>query len=263
MSVEAPGTNALARPSSDRTWWVTYGVLVIVTGMAWVSMIRAAMRHDMAGMQMIMAPTFADAAAYVAAWAVMMTAMMLPSAAPMIALYAATQRHVPRAGARSLAVSAFAVAYLVLWAATGLPAYFAGLALMALSEIALAYVTGTVLVVAGAFQWTPLKRVCLRHCRSPIGFLLGHWRAGLRGALAMGWEHAWYCVGCCWALMGVLVVAGAMGLPWVLLIGSLVAAEKLLPGGERIARAIGVLLVVLGVAMTIRPELAMTLRGLG
>ena len=243
--------------------WVTYGVLTIVTVMAWVSMIRTPMTHDMAGMQMVMAPTFADAAAYVAGWAVMMTAMMLPSAVPMIALYAATQRNVEQAGARALAVGTFGAAYLVLWAATGLPAYFAGLALMAISEMVLAYVIAVVLVVAGVFQWTPLKRICLRHCRSPIGFLLGHWRPGLRGALAMGWAHAWYCVGCCWALMGVLVVAGAMGLPWVLLIACIVAAEKLLPGGERIAQVTGGLLAVLGVAIAIRPELAMTLRGLG
>ena len=259
MPVEPP----VAPPTHARASWLTYLVLMIVTVMAWVSMIRTPMRHDMAGMQMVMAPTFADATAYVAAWAVMMTAMMLPSAAPMIALYAATQRNEPRAGARGLAVGTFAVAYLVLWAATGLPAYVAGLGLMALSQTTLAYVIAVVLVVAGAFQWTPLKRICLRHCRSPIGFLLGHWRPGLRGALAMGWAHAWYCVGCCWALMGVLVVAGAMGLPWVLLIACIVAAEKLLPGGERFARVTGVLLAGLGVMMAIRPELAMTLRGHG
>jgi predicted metal-binding membrane protein len=93
-----------------------------------------------------------------------------------------------------------------------------------------------VLVVAGIFQLSPLKQVCLRHCRSSIGFLLGHWRPGWRGSLALGWAHAVYCLGCCWALMVVLVVAGAMGLPWVLLIAAAVAAEKLLPGGVWIAR---------------------------
>jgi predicted metal-binding membrane protein len=259
MPVESP----VARPAHDRASWLTYGVLMIVTITAWVSMLRTPMDPDMGGMQMVMTPTIADATAYVGGWAVMMTAMMLPSAAPMIALYAATQRNERRAGVRALAVGAFAVAYLVLWAATGLPAYFASLGLMALSRTTLAYVIAVVLVVAGVFQWTPLKRVCLRHCRSPIGFLLGHFRPGLRGALAMGIAHAWYCVGCCWALMGVLVVAGAMGLPWVLLIACIVAAEKLLPGGERLARATGVLLVTLGVVMAIRPELAMMLRGHG
>ena len=247
----------------DRAAWATYGVLVVVTAGAWVAMLRAPMDHDMAGMQMIMVPRFAEAAAYVTAWAVMMTAMMLPSAAPMIALYAATQRNAASATARALAVGGFAAMYLLLWGVTGLPAYFAGLALMALSPTALAYVTAAVLVVAGAFQLSPLKQVCLRYCRSPIGFLLGHWRGGLRGALALGGAHAWYCVGCCWALMVVLVVAGAMGLPWVLLVACIVAAEKLLPGGEWIARVTGVLLGLLGVAVAVHPPLATTLRALG
>ena len=190
--------DGLASVSHDLASWVTYGALTIVTVTAWVSMIRTPMAHDMAGMQMVMAPTFADATAYVTAWTVMMTAMMLPSAAPMVALYAATQRNEPRAGARGLAVGTFAAAYLLLWAATGLPAYFAGLALMAISERVLAYVIAIVLVVAGAFQWTPLKRVCLRHCRSPFGFFLGHWRPGLRGALlaARAAEHSHVTVDC-------------------------------------------------------------------
>jgi hypothetical protein len=108
---------------------------------------------------------------------------------------------------------------------------------MAVNPAVLAYITAGVLVAAGLFQASPLKQVCLRHCRSPLGFLMGHWRAGWRGGLAMGWAHACYCLGCCWALMVVLVVAGAMGLPWVLLIACVVAAEKLLPGGQWIARA--------------------------
>jgi len=118
-----------------------------------------------------------------------------------------------------------------------------------------------VLIVSGLFQVSPLKLVCLRHCRSPLGFLLGHWRAGWRGSLALGWSHAVYCLGCCWALMLVLVAAGSMGLIWVLLVAAMVAAEKVLPGGEWIARATGVALVVLGVAVAVRPALALTLRG--
>jgi predicted metal-binding membrane protein len=102
--------------------------------------------------------------------------------------------------------------------------------------------------------------VCLRQCRSPLGFLLGHWRAGWRGGVAMGWAHACYCLGCCWALMVVLVVAGAMGLAWVLLIACVVAAEKLLPRGEWIARATGAALVLLGAAVAMRPGVAAALR---
>jgi predicted metal-binding membrane protein len=240
----------------------TYAALFVLTTVAWLTVLRMPMDHAaMAGMQMRMAPTAADALAYVAAWAVMMTAMMLPSAAPMIALYAATHRRADvSAPARATAVSGFAAMYLVVWAATGVPAYFGGLGLMASSPGLLAYVTAGVLIVAGVYQLSPLKRMCLRHCRSPIGFLLGRWRGGFRGALAMGWAHAWYCVGCCWALMLVLVVAGAMGLPWVLFIACIVAGEKLLPGGERIAWVTGVLLGLLGVAVALYPNLAVTLR---
>src|SRR5207248_1477740 len=133
--------------------------------------------------------------------------------------------------------------YFGFWALTGIPIYFASVGLSAVSARALAYGIAGVLVVAGVFQLSPSKQMCLRHCRSPLAFLLGHWREGWRGGLAMGAAHALYCLGCCWALMLVLVVAGAMGLIWVLLVAAVVAAEKLLPRGEWIARTTGVALV--------------------
>jgi predicted metal-binding membrane protein len=158
-------------------------------------------------------------------------------------------------------VALFTLVYLALWAATGVPMYLASVAVSVLTPGVRAYVVALVLVGAGAFQFSRLKSVCLRHCRSPLGFLLGHWRAGWRGSLQLGWAHAVYCLGCCWALMVVLVAAGAMGLAWVLLVTAMVAAEKVLPGGEWAARASGVALVALGVAVAVRPDLAMTLRG--
>ena len=253
-----PGVIATTR---DRATVVTFVALLVVTALAWLAILRAPMRgDDMAGMQMVMAPTARDAAAYVVAWAVMMAAMMLPSAMPMIGLYAATQRNTGSAPARTAAVASFALVYLALWAATGAPIYLASLALMAVGPATLAYITAGVLIAAGVYQLSPFKHVCLRHCRSPLGFLLGHWRAGWRGGLVLGWAHAWYCLGCCWALMAVLVVAGAMGLPWVLAIACVVAAEKLLRGGEWIARAAGVVLVLLGVAVAVHPGLAAALK---
>ena len=174
--------------------------------------------------------------------------------------YAATQRRGTSVTTTSVAVIAFALMYVALWALTGVPIYFASLALMAVAPATLAYTIAAVLVVAGVFQLSPLKQVCLRHCRSPLGFLLGHWRAGWRGGVSMGWAHALYCLGCCWALMVVLVVAGAMGLPWVLLIACVVAAEKILPRGEWIARMTGVALALLGVAVAAEPGLAALLR---
>jgi predicted metal-binding membrane protein len=247
--------------TSDRVTLLTSIALFVLTAAAWVAVLRSPMSEDdMAGMQMVMAPTARDAVAYVVAWAIMMAAMMLPSAAPMIVLYAATQRNTVSLVAKAAAVAGFALMYLALWAATGLPIYFASLALMALAPGTLAYVTAAVLVTAGVFQLSPLKQVCLRHCRSPLGFLMGHWRAGWRGGLALGWGHASYCLGCCWALMVVLVVAGAMGLPWVLAIACVVAAEKLVRGGEWIARAAGVVLTLLGLATALHPRLATALR---
>jgi predicted metal-binding membrane protein len=213
----------------------------------------------MAGMEMAMRPTVADALVYVTAWSVMMTAMMLPSALPMIDLYAATQRNV-RVGLRAIRVGSFTLMYLGLWTLTGLPVYFTSVALSAVSRRSLVYVVAAVLIFAGVFQLSPFKRVCLRHCRSPLGFLFGHWREGWQGGLAMGRAHAVYCLGCCWALMVVLVVAGAMGLVWVLLIAAIVAAEKLLPRGEWIARVTGIALVLLGVAVAVRPGFANLLR---
>src|SRR5258705_8684868 len=131
---------------------------------------------------------------------------------------------------------------------------------MAVPRDTLAYARAGVLVAAGFFQFPPLKHICLRHCRSPLGFLMGHWRAGWRGGLVLGWAHACYCLGCCGALMVVLVVAGAMGLPWVLAIACVVAAEKLVRGGEWIARGAGLALTLLGLATALNPGLSTALR---
>jgi predicted metal-binding membrane protein len=212
---------------------------------------------------MIMAPTVFDGLVYVGGWTVMMAAMMLPSALPMIGFYAATRRSAGGPARRMLPVALFTLVYLGVWAATGVPMYFASTLLAASNAAALGYGIAAILVVAGVFQISPLKQMCLRRCRSPLGFFLGHWRAGWRGSLAMGWAHALYCLGCCWALMVVLVVAGAMGLPWVLLISAAIAAEKLLPGGSWIARAVGLALVLLGLVVAIRPEVGMALRAGG
>ncbi len=237
-------------------------LLLVLAVVAWVRVLVSPMgADDMAGMEMAMAPSVTDGLAYVTAWAVMMTAMMLPSALPMIGLYAATQRNAGSPVTKATRVGIFALMYLGLWALTGIPAYFSSVVLGAVSAGVLAYVVAGVLVLAGVFQLSRLKQVCLRHCRSPLGFLFGHWREGWKGGLAMGRAHALYCLGCCWALMVVLVVAGAMGLPWVLLIAAVVAAEKLLPRGEWIARTTGVALVLLGIAVAVRPSLAMMLRG--
>jgi len=245
--------------SRDRASVVTAAILLAIAAGAWVFVVSSSGRsHD--GMAMgSTPPSLVDLAGFVAGWAGMMTAMMLPSALPMIALYGAIQRNAGPV-TQGAPVAMFTLVYLALWAATGVPVYLASLLLSGLATEIVPYGVAVVLVAAGAYQWSPLKHVCLRACRSPLGFLLGHWRAGRRGSVALGWAHATYCLGCCWALMLVLVAAGAMGLPWVLLIAAVVAAEKLLPAGEWTARATGAALVCLGIAVATRPDLVTVLR---
>jgi predicted metal-binding membrane protein len=247
-------------PSRDRTHVLTYAALLTVTAAAWLQVLWSALTDDMAGMDMAVPLSVLDGVVFVASWTVMMTAMMLPSALPMIALYGATQRTVENPAARTVAVALFTLIYLGLWALTGVPIYFGSVGLGRLEPGTRAYGIAGMLVVAGLFQLSWLKQVCLRNCRTPLGFLLGHWRPGWRGGFTMGWRHALYCLGCCWALTVVLVAAGAMGLPWVLLIAAVVAVEKLLPYGQWFARLSGVALVLLGLAVAVRPELAVVLR---
>jgi predicted metal-binding membrane protein len=247
-------------PVRDRITVLTSVVLLLIAAAAWVSVVRSGLEGD-DDMMMPMPATVADGLAFVVGWGVMMTAMMLPSALPMISLYGAMQRGAPGATGKGVPVATFTAVYLLLWAASGVPVYFAHTLLMTLAGSAFAYAIAAVLLAAGAFQLSPLKQVCLRACRSPLGFLLGHWRAGRRGSLALGWSHAAYCLGCCWALMLVLVAAGAMGLRWVLLITAVVAAEKLLPGGEWFAWTAGGVLLLLGATAALRPDLVMVLRG--
>ena len=271
---------AAPRLGRDRASLIT-AVAVIGLGLvAWVGVIADA---SMAGMPGMEAPPSAmdhgdmadgtgssvmSAAAFLVAWGVMMAAMMLPSAAPMIALYGAIHRHSGRTGQGGISVVAFSLLYLVAWLLFGVPVYGAQLAVDALVESSpavaglLPYALASVLIVAGAYQLSPLKTVCLRACRSPLGFLMARWRAGCLGTLRLGVAHALYCIGCCWALMVVLVAAGAMGLHWVLLVAALVALEKLAPGGVVVARAAGAALVVLGLLVAVEPSLYGVLRGM-
>lgn len=186
-------------------------------------------------------------------WAVMMVAMMLPSATPLILLFAETSRKRRAAGRPALATPLFISGYLMVWVAFSL---LATIAQWILHQTALlspmmksrsALFGGCVLMAAGIFQWTPWKHACLRHCRSPLGFLLSHWHPGNVGALRTGLEHGVYCSGCCWALMALLFVAGVMNLLWVAIIAAYVLVEKIAPRGEWIGRVAGLALFGWGV----------------
>ena len=179
------------------------------------------------------------ASLWLGAWTAMMAAMMLPSASPLVLL------HARRSTAMNSAL--LAAGYVAVWAAVGLAAYEIDMWLPDPSN----RVVGAVLVIAGLYQLTSIKTACLTRCRNPVDFLVTHWRAGKVGALRLGVENGAYCVGCCWALMGVLVIAGAMSLAWVVAIALVVAGEKLLPAGQLLGRLGGVGLLVAGIVVAL------------
>jgi predicted metal-binding membrane protein len=190
-------------------------------------------------------------------WTVMMIAMMLPSAAPVIVLaMGAYRRRTGRSFTREAV--AFLAGYVIVWTAFSVLAALAqaGLHRAALLSPAMAassaWFGGTLLMIAGVYQWSPLKHACLAHCRSPLHFVMTEWREGAWGALVMGLRHGRYCVGCCWALMAVLFVAGVMNLAWVAAIAVFVLVEKLARVGVVAGRVAGVALVLWGIAVLLR-----------
>jgi len=196
-------------------------------------------------------------------WWLMMIAMMLPSAAPMVLLHASiTRKGLARAddaGANisshrlRSATAAFIAGYLVMWGAFSLVAVVTQWALergefLSPMMVSTSKLLGSgLLLAAGLWQLTPLKTVCLHNCRSPIGFLSLHWRPGVGGAFRMGIEHGMFCLGCCWFLMALLFYGGVMNLIWIIGLALLVLAEKLMPAGVAFGKVTGLLLIAWGV----------------
>lgn len=196
-------------------------------------------------------------------WWLMMIAMMLPSAAPMVRLHAAVTRkglaraddagpNAPSHRLRS-ATAAFIAGYVVMWGAFSLVAVVAqwalerGELLSAMMMSTSRFLGSGLLLAAGLWQLTPLKAVCLRHCRSPINFLSTHWRPGVGGAFRMGIEHGVFCLGCCWFLMALLFYGGVMNLIWIIGLALFVLTEKMMPVGVAFGRVTGLLLIAWGV----------------
>jgi predicted metal-binding membrane protein len=190
-------------------------------------------------------------------WTEMMIAMMIPSAAPMILMFAGLNRKRLEQQRPFVPTGIFVLGYLVVWAGFSAMAAAAqwtlhGLALISPSMTTTSpYLSAAVLVAAGVFQWTPLKNACLTHCRSPLAFFMTDWREGKMGAFVMGLKHGAFCTGCCWLLMAILFVAGVMNIWWVGIISIVVLLEKITPKGLRLGRVAGILLVVWGGWMVI------------
>jgi predicted metal-binding membrane protein len=231
--------------------------LAAAIGLAWVYLLReaAAMNtmaaearmHAAMGMATMTMRTWgvSDWLALFFMWAVMMMGMMLPSAAPVILLVLGAYRRRQEMHARAAAV-AFVGGYLLVWTLYSAVASLGQLALhraAVLNEEMRLYsatVSGVILLIAGVYQWLPLKNACLARCQTPLGFLTRHWRGGIIGGLSMGVRHGAYCVGCCWLLMALLFVVGVMNIVWIAVLAALVLLEKLLPRGATAGRIAGV-----------------------
>jgi predicted metal-binding membrane protein len=274
------GTGSGASARYDRAALVTGALLITGAALSWIVLIRQGSMGSMGvspsmsgamdggmGQGTAVPALFSPlgAAAFLAAWGVMMAAMMLPSATPLISLYAGIQRRSPP-DRRGIPAVLFALVYVIAWLLAGIPVYAASVAIAAAAGASatvarlVPYGVALTLLAAGIYQFTPLKSRCLTVCQSPLGFLMGHWRPGTMGTLRLALANSLYCLGCCAGLMVVLVAAGAMSLPWALLIAAVVFAEKVLPLGTWAARVTGAALVLLGVLVVAEPGLAAVLR---
>jgi predicted metal-binding membrane protein len=225
-------------------------LLLGLTALAWWSTV-----DRMAGMDAGPGTDLGALGWFVGVWVVMMAAMMFPSLAPTVALYGRMTRS--RGVSRALL---FAAGYLLVWGAAGLLAY----GLFRLGRSALGgdlawhrggrWLAGGILLAAALYELTPLKNTCLGKCRSPLGFLLGSWRDGARGALEMGSRHAAWCVGCCWALMAGLFALGVMSLTWTGVVAALIALEKVLPWRRAATWATAAILLALGIVLLVVPH---------
>jgi predicted metal-binding membrane protein len=248
-SARRPAPGALALILRLPAWSIALAALSLAAW-AFLAWIVVDMGHPFAQLTMPASArwTLPNVLAILAMWAVMMAAMMLPSALPMVLTFVSMGRR----GGDAARGRSFVAAYLAVWFAFSAVATLAQWALQRIDWVDPMVVstspllTGLLLLIAGVYQFSRLKRICLSRCQSPFGFLLGAWRPGVSGAFVMGARHGLYCLGCCWALMALLFVGGVMNLAWIAALSIAVALEKLLPGGERIATVLGIALVVVG-----------------
>jgi predicted metal-binding membrane protein len=245
--IEARGAAGYApRHRRQAGGWLTVALI------GWLALTWMAidMSHPLARLMMPASARWsaANALAVWVMWAVMMAAMMLPSALPMILAFTTLSRR----GGDAVRGRRFVLAYLVVWSGFSVGATLAQWAFQSLGWLTPMVVsaspglTAALLLLAGVYQFSPLKRLCLSRCRTPMGFLIGEWRPGARGAFVMGLRHGLSCVGCCWALMALLFVGGVMNLAWIAALSVAVAVEKMVPRGERIAAGMGLALVGAG-----------------
>ncbi len=237
-----------------RKFFVVLFVILIISFFSWYYIFGLSLSMDIAGNMMQNDSLFNFPALISAAlmWSVMMIAMMLPSAIPMILVFSSVNQKRNREGRQFVPTWIFLGGYLLIWSAFGIFAAFIQLLLqnaMILSDelkLLNPYISGAVLVAAGIYQFVHVKNVCLSNCQSPLSFTMNNWRDGVKGAIIMGIQHGLYCLGCCWVLMAILFVGGIMNLWLILAIASFILLEKIVPYRKLVSRAGGALLILSG-----------------
>ena len=262
MVADSPALERVLR--HDRL--IVVGGLASVVVLSWIYILAgagmnmdagsgAAQESGMMAMQTAWTPAYFGVMAVM--WWVMMMAMMLPSAAPMVLLFAAINRKNREAARPYVPTTIFAGGYVAAWAGFSLVAtmlqwwldHMVLLSPIMASNTAL--LGAGLLIAAGIYQITPLKHACLRHCRTPLDFLGRRWRSGVLGAFTMGLEHGMFCLGCCWVLMGLLFYGGVMSLWWIAGLAAYILFEKLAPAGHWIGRLGGAVLILWGASVLI------------
>jgi predicted metal-binding membrane protein len=233
-------------------------VSVLLVGAALVAWVVSTVR--MRGMNAGPGTDLGGLSWFVGIWVTMMAAMMLPSVAPMVLVFARVSRERSRRGKAAFVPTwIFLAGYFAAWTVYGVLAFAFYRGIHGLDLGFLVWdaqgplVAGGAIAAAGLYQLTPLKEVCLRHCRTPLQLVAFHWREGRLGAARMGAEHGVYCVGCCWGLMLVLFAVGVMSVPWMAAIAAIIFAEKVLPFGFRLLRPLALCFVVLGAVIAAAP----------
>jgi len=236
--------------AAARTRLALVALLFVLAALAWWST-----TDRMAGMDAGPGTNLGALGWFVGVWVVMMAAMMFPSVSPTVALYAQMTRR--RGLSRPLL---FSGGYLLVWGVAGVGSY--GLFRLGKSLFGAdlswhsggRWFAGGVVMVAALYELTPLKDVCLEKCRSPVGFLVGTWRDGQRGAMEMGTRHGAWCLGCCWALMGALFALGVMSVTWMAFVAALITLEKTLPWRRLVTWGTAAVLLILAVMLVAAPH---------
>jgi predicted metal-binding membrane protein len=254
--------NASVAPTR-RTRTTIWLVLLLLAAIGWAIVLQST--QTTGGMDQGMAAMDAEpvsALVFLPLWISMMVAMMFPAVAPTVSLFATISERRRAAGQPAAPTWVFLSGYLAVWSLFGLGAYLLSLAVPAVGMMAAGLrvdhplVAGIVLILAGLYQLSPLKQVCLRHCRSPLGVILHGWRDGPAGAFRMGLGHGAYCLGCCWGLMLVLFAVGLMNLAWMIILTVVIFGEKVLLYGGQISKLVALALVLFGVFTLATPWLS-------